>query len=85
MSTIRYTGYNNLGRSGIDPKADKTKFAGGLRKLSGLYIAKVIDITDDRYEGFMNVEIIGEGYKGDVESKEGRKEYARVRLSLIHI
>jgi len=81
MSTIRYTGYNNLGRSGIDPKADKTKFAGGLRKLSGLYIAKVIDITDDRYEGFMNVEIIGEGYKGDVESKEGRKEYARVRRS----
>ena len=55
---MRYLGSNETATPGIDEKADKTRFAGGIRKLSGLYIAKVIDITDDRYEGYMNVEII---------------------------
>ena len=78
---MRYTGSNKVANQSIDDKADKTLFAGGIRKLQGLYLAKVIDVTDDRYEGYMNVEIIGEGYKGDVTNKEGRKEYARVRRS----
>ena len=78
---MRYVGSNGTATPGIDDKADKTRMAGGIRKLQGLYIAKVIDITDDRYEGFMNVEILGEGYKGEIDSLEGRKEYARVRRS----
>ena len=76
---MKYSGSNNTATPGIATHFDKTKHAAGMRKLTGLYIAKVIDITDDRYEGFMNVEIIGEGYKGDVTNLEGRKEYARVR------
>ncbi len=76
---MKYSGSNNTATPGIATHFDKTKHAAGMRKLTGLYIAKVIDITDDRYEGFMNVEIIGEGYKGDPTNLETRKEYARVR------
>ena len=65
---MRYVGSNGTATPGIATHFDKTKHAAGMRKLTGLYIAKVIDITDDRYEGFMNVEIIGEGYKGEIET-----------------
>ena len=55
------------------------KTAGGLAKYTGVFICKVIDIVDDRYEGFMYVEIIGEGYVGDTDTKDNRHKYPRVR------
>lgn len=78
---MRYSG-TNADSIGVPKNFDKTKGVGGLTKLTGLFICKVIDITDDRYEGFMNVEIIGQGYQGETVSVEERKKYARVRRAM---
>ena len=64
----RYSGSNDSG-TGLMAQHDATKTAGGLAKYTGVFICKVIDIVDDRYEGFMYVEIIGEGYVGDTDTK----------------
>ena len=76
----RYSGSNDSG-TGLMAQHDATKTAGGLAKYTGVFICKVIDIVDDRYEGFMYVEIIGEGYVGDTDTKDNRHKYQRVRRS----
>ena len=47
----RYSGSNNINR-GFQAGYDASKSVNGLQKYTGLFIAKVIDIVDDRYEGF---------------------------------
>tara|TARA_B100000085_G_scaffold266117_1_gene274472 strand:- start:1297 stop:2808 length:1512 start_codon:yes stop_codon:yes gene_type:complete len=74
----RYSGTNNIGR-GLMQQHDASKTAGGIAKYTGVFICKVIDIVDDRYEGYMYVEIVGEGYIGQTDSKENRHKYHRVR------
>tara|TARA_B100002019_G_scaffold114341_1_gene98388 strand:+ start:4549 stop:6039 length:1491 start_codon:yes stop_codon:yes gene_type:complete len=76
----RYSGSNDSG-TGLMAQHDATKTAGGLAKYTGVFICKVIDIVDDRYEGYMYVEIIGEGYVGDTDTKANRHKYQRVRRS----
>ena len=76
---MSYTGNNNNSIGVPRTMFDKTHGAQGVMKLTGLYICKVIDIVDDRYEGFLYVEIIGQGYLGETSSAESRKEYFRVR------
>ena len=72
----RYSGSNDSG-TGLMAQHDATKTAGGLAKYTGVFICKVIDIVDDRYEGFMYVEIIGEGYVGDTDTKDNRHKYPK--------
>ena len=68
---MRYTGKDKLS-GGVPYMYDKSYNVGGMVKRTGLFLAKVINIVDDRYEDCMFVEIIGDEYQGD-------------RLSLIHI
>jgi len=77
---MRYSGKSSIGSGGIPTMYDKSKSAGGTPKTTGLFLAKVMNIKDDRYEGYMYVEIIGNEYFGDSStSVEDQQKYVRVR------
>lgn len=75
---MRYKGMNDINQT-FEKGYDMSKSVNGLQKYTGLYIAKVIDTVDDRYEGFMYVELVGENYVGDVGNKDQRQQYHRIR------
>jgi|TARA_B100001094_G_scaffold102690_2_gene98861 hypothetical protein len=75
---MRYKGMNDINQT-FEKGYDMSKSVNGLQKYTGLFIAKVIDTVDDRYEGFMYVELVGENYAGDVDSKDERQQYHRIR------
>lgn len=76
---MRYMGKNKTS-GGVPKMYDKSTNVGGIHKQTGLFLAKVMDIVDDRYEGFLYVEILGHEYLGDYStSAEDRKRYVRVR------
>ena len=61
---VQYTGSNSIS-SGVPTQYKSELSVDGVSKQTGLYLAKVVDTVDDRYEGFIYVEIIGDGYLGD--------------------
>ena len=75
---MRYKGMNDINQT-FEAGYDVSKSVNGLQKYTGLFIAKVIDTVDDRYEGFMHVELVGENYGGTVDSKDLRQQYHRIR------
>tara|TARA_X000001036_G_scaffold29401_1_gene24270 strand:+ start:5317 stop:6726 length:1410 start_codon:yes stop_codon:yes gene_type:complete len=75
---MRYKGMNDINQT-FEKGYDMSKSVNGLQKYTGLFIAKVIDTVDDRYEGFMYVELVGENYAGNVDSKDERQQYHRIR------
>ena len=75
---VQYTGSNSIS-SGVPTQYKSELSVDGVSKQTGLYLAKVVDTVDDRYEGFIYVEIIGDGYLGDPTTKASRHEYTRVR------
>ena len=76
---MRYNADNSTSQ-GIPRNAyDKTAGIGGVVKNTGVFVGKVIETVDDRYEGFLHVEIYGQGYIGDTDSKADRANYVRVR------
>ncbi len=77
---MRYKGANDINQT-FEAGYDMSKSVNGLQKYTGLFIAKVIDTVDDRYEGFMRVEIVGENFAGTTESKDKRAKYHRIRRS----
>ena len=54
----------------------------GFRGYKGLYIGKVIKITDDRYENYIYVEIIGEKHIDDPFKTEDQENYVRCRRAM---
>lgn len=64
------------------PKHFKKDSVGGINSYQGIYIGRVIDTVDDRYEGYMYVDIVGNERKGKVDSKEERQQYVRIRRLL---
>ena len=76
---MRYSTSNSVGRTGAPKEYNKSAGAGGIPKLTGMFICKVIDLVDDRYEGYMYVEVIGQGYTGSTGEANKRKEFHRVR------
>ena len=36
----------------------------GINRYEGIYLAKVVNIVDDRYEGYLYVDIIGHNFLG---------------------
>lgn len=50
-----------------------------LNVLQGIYLAKVVDIADENYQGGVHVEIIGHEYLTDKSSHETRRTYHKVR------
>ena len=76
---MRYYTSNGAGSAKTPKEFDKTKGTHGIPKLTGMFICKVIDLVDDRYEGYMYVEVIGQGYTGDTIDPNRRKEFHRVR------
>ena len=56
--------------------------AGGVNRYRGVYLGKVIDIVDDRYEGYIYVDIIGHNRQGRISNKESRQKAVRVRRAL---
>lgn len=75
---MRYKGMNDINQT-FEKGYDMSKSVNGLQKYTGTFIAKVIDTVDDRYEGFMYVELVGENYVGDVGNKDERQQYHRIR------
>ena len=76
---MRYLGKNITSR-GVPSMYDKSTNVGGVHKQTGLYLAKVMNIVDDRYEGFLYVEIIGNEYLGNFStSVKDQQKYLRVR------
>lgn len=61
------------------PKAFTDEPIAGLNPYKGVKLAKVVDVVDDRYEGYMYVDIIGSGRLGKVDSKEEKQKFTRVR------
>ena len=62
------------------PHYYKKDAVGGVNSYQGLYIGKVMNIVDDRYEGYMYVDIIGHEKTGSpTTSKEEAQKYVRVR------
>ena len=73
---------DNLNKPGFTtqtPKAFTDDPIAGLNPYRGVKLAKVVDIVDDRYEGYMYVDIIGSGRIGKVDSKEEKQKFTRVR------
>lgn len=52
---------------------------GGLRKLNGVFVAKVVDIADERYQQHIWVDLIGSERHGNKETQEERHRYHKVR------
>ena len=76
----KHTGFDSSQK--ITTPEDTNAFAHGSRgvqRREGIYICKVVDLVDDRYEGYMYVQVIGEYYQGDKSTKASRQEYHRVR------
>ena len=73
---------DNLNKPGFTTRAP-TAFTdepiAGLNPYRGVKLATVVDIVDDRYEGYMYVDMVGGGRLGKVDSKEERQKYTRVR------
>ena len=73
---------DNLNKPGFTtqaPKAFTDEPIAGLNPYKGVKLAKVVDVVDDRYEGYMYVDIIGSGRLGKVDSKEEKQKFTRVR------
>ena len=77
---MRYLG-KNMTSGGVPNMYDKTKNIGGIKTRTGLFLGKVVDIVDDRYEGYMYVQIFGDEYLGSKDSPEEKHKYTRVRRS----
>jgi len=76
---MQYMG-KNLRSGGVPSMYDKSTNVGGIHKQTGLFLAKVMNIVDDRYEGYLYVEIIGHEYLGDFsDGAASQQEYVRVR------
>ena len=70
----------NLRSGGVPSMYDKSTNVGGIHKQTGLFLAKVMNIVDDRYEGYLYVEIIGHEYLGDFsDGAASQQQYVRVR------
>lgn len=78
---MRYGGINRTSR-GVPEMFNKSANVGGIHKQTGCYIAKVVDIVDDRYEGYIYVEIVGDNYTGNTTTNvEDRHKYTKCRMS----
>lgn len=73
----RFTGLN-LPSVGV-PSVFQKGSTRSLNILQGLYLAKVVDIADENYQGGIHVEIVGEEYLTNKESHETRRTYRKVR------
>lgn len=62
------------------PNQFKKSTVGGVNRYQGIYIGKVIDVVDDRYEGYLYVDIVGHNRQGHtLTNKEDRQKFVRVR------
>jgi len=73
-------GTNRPGVDNTTPREFTDAPVTGLNPPRGLKLAKVVDVADDRYEGYMYVDMIGSNIiQTDVQSKDARQKYTRVR------
>jgi len=73
----RFTGLNSSS-VGI-PSVFQKGASHNLNTLQGMYLAKVVDIADENYQGGVHVEIVGHEYLTNKESHEVRRTYHKVR------
>ena len=66
MSVNRYTGLNRISK-GIPDRFERDNVE-GVRKLNGVFLARVVDIVDDTYQGHIQVELVGHQTINDRES-----------------
>tara|TARA_B100000965_G_scaffold245350_1_gene205873 strand:- start:15865 stop:17286 length:1422 start_codon:yes stop_codon:yes gene_type:complete len=76
---MRYNASNTPSQGVPRTTFNKNASVGGVVKNAGLFVGKVIETVDDRYEGYLHVEIFGQGYVGETDSKAERANYVRVR------
>ena len=73
----KFTGSNSTGYE-IPDFLDRQNVK-GLRKLNGVFNAKVVDFADERYQQHIWVELIGHDYFSDKKDIETRHEYHKIR------
>lgn len=75
----RFTGLN-ADSIGV-PDTYKRQPMSGYNVQTGIYLAKVVDINDEHYQGSIWVELIGHSYNGDKSTEEGRHRYRKIRMT----
>ena len=79
---MRRSGLNTFAQRVPDNYKNKGNVS-GFSNFEGLYIGKVIEIVDDRYEGYCYVEIIGQQQLSSTTGNpEDRKNYVRCRRAM---
>ena len=78
---MRRLGKDTVGPDRVNPMA-RNSLRGGFLQFEGLYIGKVIEIVDDRYEGYLYVELVGQQQLSDPFNKDERKNYVRCRRAV---
>ena len=73
----KFTGSNTTGY-GVPDFLDRQSIK-GLRKLNGVFNAKVVDFADERYQQHIWVELTGHDYFSDKKDIDKRHEYHKVR------
>ena len=78
---MRRSGLDNVGPNRVNAMARNAQ-KGGFLQYEGLYIGKVIEIVNDRYEGYLYVELVGQQQLSDPFKKDERKNYVRCRRAV---
>jgi len=75
---MRYTGKDNES-TGIPDRYYRGGSAGAIMQLNGVFVAKVVAIKDDTFQGHINVELIGHQVITEKDNDDVRRQYHRVR------
>ena len=80
---MRRSGENTSDGNGTSRQYKNKDNIAGFGNFEGLYLGMVVEIVDDRYEGYCYVEIFGqEQFSPKSENPEARKNYVRCRRAM---